>query len=491
MGTENLQPVTSLIINNKPPMTDIRNRTGRQLVFILLTLAMSTLVFYLQEITSYFQISWQPLDTLYAVHDWQRMLFLVPICYAGYYFRIKGALLLSVISFFAMLPHALEFSRLPIATQRLGWFTVSAAIIGMLTAILHNRNEFIARTADIARSERARLLDVLNGIELAVCIIGPGYQTRFANAAMESACGKVDGRKCFEYVRKLRSPCPQCCLTKVLEGNDCSWEFSDDNGRIIQVDSSPLRDYDGAISQLALFRDITDSRRIENELKTTQSKLQILSANVAETSEAVQNDIARELHDQIGQSLLCVGMELDSLQKKVIKQETKKSLKLMVLSINQLIDNIRAICNELRPVWLDELGLLEAIEVSAEEFEKRSGISCTVFYKTKKLPEMSDDAKLAAYRIVQEALTNIIRHARASEVQINIEFDEEIFNLYVFDDGIGFEIPKSQSGSIGIRGMEERALMGGGTFDVASSKGKGTRIHLQIPILSRETEPTL
>jgi signal transduction histidine kinase len=464
---------------------------GRHLLFILLTLALSAGVFYLQEIMSYLNISWQPLTTLYAVHDWQRMLFLIPICYAGYYFRIKGALTLSVISFFAMLPHALELSRLPIATQRLGWFTVSAAVIGMLTAVLHNRNEFIAHSAEIARSERARLLDVLNGIELAVCIIGSGYKLKFANAAMEAWCGKVDGRKCFEYLRKLGEPCPECRLKYILEGNDSRWEFTDENGRVVQVDSSPLHDYDGAISQLALFRDITERRQIENELKTTQSKLQTLSANVAETSEAVQNDIARELHDQIGQSLLCVGMELDSLQKKVIKQETKNSLKLMVSSINQLIENIRSICNELRPVWLDELGLLEAIDVYAEEFEKRSGISCTVFYKTKKLPELSDNAKLAAYRIVQEALTNIMRHSQAREVRINIEFDDNLFNLYIIDDGTGFEMPKSQSGTIGLRGMEERAIMVGGACEVTSAKGKGTQVHLHIPVSSCQVEPAL
>jgi signal transduction histidine kinase len=371
---------------------------------------------------------------------------------------------------------------LPIATERLSLFIISAGIIGTLTAVTRNRNEYIAHAAAIARSEWSRLLDILNGIEAAVCIIGPDHRIRFANAAMQSKFGPGKGKQCFTYLRQLAHPCTEGChLASVTGGKAARWEYADGNGRILEVNATPLRDLDGRTCELAVIKDVTQRRQLESELTQTQVMLKTISMNVVETSEAVQNDIARELHDQIGQSLLAVAMELHLLEDKAIKQVVKSSLREMVTSINQLIENLRTICNELRPVWLDDYGLLQALEVYAEEFEKRCGVSCTLFYLDNKLPDLSDNAKLAIYRVVQEALTNVMRHARASEARINVSFDEGCFDLFVIDDGIGMELPLLKSRSLGIKGMEERALAVGGALEVTSKPGKGTQVHLRIP----------
>ena len=210
--------------------------------------------------------------------------------------------------------------------------------------------------------------------------------------------------------------------------------------------------------------------------------LDTTSTSVAETTEAVQNDIARELHDQIGQSLLAIGLELHSIQRKALNPDVKKNLDQMVTRINELIDNIRAICNELRPVWLDESGITEAIEAYVNDFRNRSGISCE-YTSPKNEPEgLPDNVKFAAYRILQEALTNVLRHAKATSVKVEIRFDNDYLKMSVKDNGIGIELPLPASGSIGIRGMEERTLMVSGEFDIKSTTGKGTEIRAKIPI---------
>ena len=272
---------------------------------------------------------------------------------------------------------------------------------------------------------------------------------------------------------------------------ECRIKRADGKVRWIWASARHHQDETGKVSRIGgIVRDITDRKaeeiasidQLKTELEETREMLDTTSTSVAETTEAVQNDIARELHDQIGQSLLAIGLELHSIQRKALNPDVKKNLDQMVTRINELIDNIRAICNELRPVWLDESGITEAIEAYVNDFRNRSGISCE-YTSPKNEPEgLPDNVKFAAYRILQEALTNVLRHAKATSVKVEIRFDNDYLKMSVKDNGIGIELPLPASGSIGIRGMEERTLMVSGEFDIKSTTGKGTEIRAKIPI---------
>jgi PAS domain S-box-containing protein len=266
---------------------------------------------------------------------------------------------------------------------------------------------------------------------------------------------------------------------------------ADGETRWIWASARHHQDETGKVSRMAgIVRDITGRKveeiasidQLKTELEETKEMLDTASTSVAETTESVQNDIARELHDQIGQSLLGIGLELHGIQRKALNPEVKKNLHQMVSKINELIDNIRAICNELRPVWLDESGLTEAIEAYINDFGSRSGIICDYISPENEPDRLPDNVKFAAYRILQEALTNILRHAKATRLKVDLRFDNDCLKLSIKDNGVGMELPLPAAGSIGIRGMEERALMVDGEFDISSTIGTGTEILVKIPI---------
>jgi signal transduction histidine kinase len=160
---------------------------------------------------------------------------------------------------------------------------------------------------------------------------------------------------------------------------------------------------------------------------------------------------------------------------------TKKA-KSMTTQIDALIKTVRRIATELRPGMLDDLGLAASIEWQAQDFEKRTGILCKVNVSTKDVP-LTRTQSVALFRIFQEALTNVARHASARHIKINLDATPDLWTLMVHDDGRGIHFQEIEGqGSLGLLGMRERANRLGGTFEIKAIPGDGTIVTVTIPV---------
>ncbi len=239
-------------------------------------------------------------------------------------------------------------------------------------------------------------------------------------------------------------------------------------------------------------RDITDRKRAEDYRRWSEEQLRALAMRLLTVAERERLRIARELHDQLGQSLTGMKMDLDWIVRKhgtggdawvPLVQDSMKV-------VDSTIALVRKIATELRPDMLDALGLRAAIEWHTEEFQRRTGIPCATHVPEGPLGIL-DDEKIAVFRICQEALTNIARHARAKHVVVNLERERNEAILTISDDGVGFPVNLLEhTQSLGVVGMRERALLLGAEFSLQSLPGNGTTITLRIPLgATATTEP--
>lgn len=230
--------------------------------------------------------------------------------------------------------------------------------------------------------------------------------------------------------------------------------------------------------------DITNKVKAEQELLRSRDQLKKLTEHLQTAREEERAKIAREVHDDLGQSLTALKMDLVWLHKNKNLQEHAVSEKLngMLEVINNSIKTLQRIGTELRPKLLDDLGLISALEWQATEFQKRSGIKCVINLLNEDV-KLNSNSSLTVFRIFQEALTNIGRHSNATNVKININVDSGNFFLSIADNGIG--IPESKllaNSSIGLIGMKERADIVGAKVEIITGKDKGTEILISIPI---------
>ena len=233
-----------------------------------------------------------------------------------------------------------------------------------------------------------------------------------------------------------------------------------------------------------MFEDITDRKIMENELKKSREQLRDLAFHLHMILEQERREIAREIHDELGQALTALQLDLHSLKKKLPGDE--KILNEKADSMLSLIDitnrSVQRISTHLRPALLDDLGLNAAIEWQFEEFEKRTGIQCD-------LELYGDDSALeeelstAIFRIFQETLTNIVRHAGATRVSVSLRLESGRLILEVKDNGRG--ITKRQASapeSFGVIGMRERLYPWGGEVEISGSPDEGTTVRVSLAL---------
>lgn len=217
------------------------------------------------------------------------------------------------------------------------------------------------------------------------------------------------------------------------------------------------------------------------QVKKVQDQLRRLSGNIMANQEKERSAIARELHDELGQVLTALRMEAVWLQERLKRIEPKgaERARSMGSLIDKTIDDVRSLAFRLRPGVLDDLGLVDALELYTTDFEKRTGIPC--LFDHSNVPETGDVLATAAYRIAQEALTNVARHARASHVEVQLVGADGLLTLVVADDGRGFDVDQlDETEGLGLAGMRERAMLAGGGLDIRSNAGKGTRIRFRV-----------
>jgi PAS domain S-box-containing protein len=222
------------------------------------------------------------------------------------------------------------------------------------------------------------------------------------------------------------------------------------------------------------------------KLETSTKQLEDLAASLENAREEERTQIARELHDQLGQSLAAMKFDLSSLTEHLSQkdEDLAQKTKDIIAQLNNLIKMVRRIATQLRPGMLDDLGLVPSIEWLVKDFEKRSGISCNL-----DLPEidvdLSKEQSLAIYRIFQEALTNIGLHSDAHNIDVYLKNKGNTLILELHDDGQGIkENEIFGSDSLGLLGMRERARHLGGAFEIHGTEGQGTAIKVSIPLKS-------
>ena len=220
------------------------------------------------------------------------------------------------------------------------------------------------------------------------------------------------------------------------------------------------------------------------ELKETSKQLHDLAANLESVREEERTRIARELHDQLGQALTAVKFDLAWLTDQLRQKDANLAQKTKTVTeqMDTMIKIVRRIATELRPGMLDDLGLAASIEWQARDFGKRTGIVCAVSVPAEDLP-LTRSQSVALFRIFQEALTNVARHANAHHIKVTLTATPEVVTLQVHDDGRGIQVQEIAGlHSLGLLGMRERAMRLGGAFNIRGTSGYGTIVTVSIPL---------
>ena len=347
----------------------------------------------------------------------------------------------------------------------------------------------VERTAELAKStERLRL--TLDNMVEGCMIIGYDWTYLYVN---DSAARQGHQKRENLIGRKMLEMYPGVEKSEVFAGYkhcmddhfprrfESTFTFPDGATNWFEFSVEPVRE-----GIFVLTVDIT-------ERKHTEEALRALTKRVVEVQEEERQRIARELHDDVCQRLTATKLHLDALDNQIPKsnQSLQKKIRSVRKQLRDSINDVRRISSNLRPLALDDLGLVAALRVLCREFEKENSIKVRFVARSVGTIVGENNIEIALYRIMQEALANILKHAHAKEVCVTLMYHEDIFSLIIKDDGRGFDLTKQAKRKdhrgFGLMSMRERAQLIGGSIIMTSARGKGTVVHINIPY---HTEPT-
>jgi len=270
-----------------------------------------------------------------------------------------------------------------------------------------------------------------------------------------------------------------------LAGGELKW---------LTLGSSPQKREDGKVEWEGLVVNVTQTKLDELELVRSQQQLREFSSHIQDAKEQERLRIAREVHDEIGGLLTAIKMDLAWLKERLPK--TKKLLTDKTTTIENMVDKAmtaaRNLAHSLRPGYLDSFGIVAAIEMEACEFEQRTGIKCLLTHNDEEMEiDLHPDVSIAMFRIFQESLTNIMKHAQASEVRILIQNCPDHIELTISDNGRGFSHDaRLKPRSFGLRGIQERVAHFGGQVSFTSAPGQGTTVSVNVPHIPLDATPS-
>lgn len=377
------------------------------------------------------------------------------------------------------------------------------------TAPLHDaQGAFIgvvATTADMTESKRAeaalrerenQLRLITDSVPVLIAYIDTDQRYQFTNRAYASALGSSPAELLGKTVREVLGAAKyskiHTHIEAVLSGQVVQYEMTlppsnGDGERYGSVSYVPDARSDGAIMGFyALIVDLTERKRTETALRTSHEQLQVLSRRLIDIQEMERGRIARELHDEIGQALTAVKLNLQRIQRTSAKSSVSRIVSEGILIVDSAVEEVRNLALDLRPSLLDDLGLVAALRWYTSRQAKRAGIEVTFSADSSAMRPRSD-VETACFRVAQEAFTNVVRHAKARGVTVALRWRDEHLELSVGDDGIGFDADAardwpSTDAHMGLVGMEERVLLIGGSFSIESTPGQGTLVRALFPL---------
>lgn len=272
-------------------------------------------------------------------------------------------------------------------------------------------------------------------------------------------------------------------IVKAFEGQT----VTNDGSRIwVSMNARAVLDEWGKTYYEGIVENVSERKRTEIEMRTTQHRLKTLSRTLLKKMEIERHYVAYELHDEIGQALTAVKLNLESIRSLDGASGLDRHLDDSLSVIDRALQQVRDLSLNLRPSVLDDLGLVAALRWLVNSMTSKSGLEIG-FESDDIEPRLSREIETACFRVAQEAITNILRHAHASRISVLLKKDNRGLTLTVSDNGIGFDTRSAQArcmsgGSFGLLGMEERMTLSGGSFEITSTLDQGSRITAHFPL---------
>ena len=435
--------------------------------YILLSLfALCTLLYYFGELIDY--AGWTSLrrDFFYGVHDVHRLFFLALIIYAGYSFRVKGALIVTFAALIAFLPRALIVTPFTDPILRMVLFTVVAGLVGCSAGVIRNQFERRTHLEALITTERDRLLSIFDRMEDGVMIVGPDYRIRFMNPGMVREFGEAIASYCYECLHSFDSPCEQICrLPGVIGGATERWECNFPDGRIYDVIASPFVDSDGEICQLAILRNVTERKQVELELiKLDKLKSELLS-NV---SHEVRSPLT-SIKGIVG-SLLQKDIELDDETQEMLLVGVSEETDRLASLVTKILDMSKLEAG----VWKPEKELCHISDIVNEAVEREKWVFKNHIFQADLGPDLPE--MYADYGQIRQVLTNLLENAAAyseegTRITVKARTSDGMIEVSVSDQGLG--IPEEDLSNVFgkfYRGEQGRQKPGGTGLGLAISQ---------------------
>jgi signal transduction histidine kinase len=355
----------------------------------------------------------------------------------------------------------------------------------------------LALMQELLSGQGARLITAASGEEALRKVL----EDDFAAILMDVRMPGIDGFTTASMIRERKRSKYTPIIFVTAHAEDVTTMFRSYRAGAVDFISKPVIP-DVLRSKLSVFVGLHDMNRMlnaelaersltEQRLRASEENLRALATHLQSVREEERIHIAREIHDELGQALTGLKFELNSFAKHyesdtaAARQDKQQALN---VAIDRIINSVRRIASGLRPEVLDEIGLAAAFDWQAREFQRRTGIRCHVNIPAR-FADPDKDRSTALFRIFQELLTNVARHANATRVNVALAEGEAALALCVEDNGRGIKETEAQSPrSLGFLGLRERVLAFGGTIDVKGDEGKGTKVCVSIPVTAHQPE---
>ncbi len=338
--------------------------------------------------------------------------------------------------------------------------------------------------------ERNRLLSILEHLPVLVLLKGADYRIRFANKVVRREFELENHPRCFEVLRGSDHPCedcPQDYMTRMKHPSKHECRLR--NGRVYEIYDYPFQDIDGTDLILELGIDVTERHSAEEALRESEQNLRRLASEILVAQEQERKRLSQEVHDELGQSLLFLKLKMGSLKQEVPARlrNLQGGCQEMLDHMDDVVDKIRRLSHSLSPSVLDDLGLTAALRHLVDEFCKHFRVECCSISIDNVDDLFAPQVQTHLYRVFQEALTNIGKHANATCVTVDVKLHEDWAVFTIVDNGRGFN-PAAANGvrdeprGLGLPTIRERVKFFQGEFDIESNPGEGTRLTLKAPL---------